>query len=98
MEVRYIDQDEDVMIKYVIIPGSVISKDGDEHFISSTMLRKLYNVNPMECYFLPSDVRFFQTSYQNELIDKYITLEPREDGDYSLERAKADFARRKLTE
>uniref|UniRef100_A0A6M3LKE0 Uncharacterized protein n=1 Tax=viral metagenome TaxID=1070528 RepID=A0A6M3LKE0_9ZZZZ len=66
MEVRYIDQDEDVMIKYVIIPGSVISKDGDEHVISSTMLRKLYNVNPMECYFLPSDVRFYQLSERTD--------------------------------
>lgn len=38
------------MIKYVICPGYMISKnDREVHYISSIQLMKLYNVNPAEC-------------------------------------------------
>ena len=95
--------------KYIIIPGEIIITDGNVCFINSEKLRKLYGVNAIECYFLPSDVHCifypdgghsitYSTTRQKKLIDNYIRLMPQPDGDYSLDRAKTDFVRRKFTE
>jgi hypothetical protein len=68
------------MIKYVIHPGHVISKnDGERHYISAAQLMYFYKVRPGECVvdhydnYIPFEGR--------ELIHLY----PKYNGDYELD-------------
>ena len=67
------------MIKYIICPGTVISKnDGDHHYVSADRLIHLYCVDRRECI-IDSLGRFRDRSY-----DALIKLYPRYDGNYPL--------------
>ncbi len=67
------------MIKYVVIPEVVISKnDGDIHYITAEQLIKLYNVDRNECIVLSNRERgrgFANTK-------KLIVLTPDPSGNY----------------
>lgn len=65
--------------RFVVVPGEVISKsDGDRHFISARQLIDLYRVNPAECIVLDRPHADAQ-----RLMESFIVLRPRYDGDYS---------------
>lgn len=67
------------MIKYVVLPGDVQSKnDGQIHYIGAGQLMRLYNVDPRECV-----VHRFGDHWFPEY-DKLIQLSPRYDGNYTL--------------
>lgn len=66
--------------KYALHPGFVNSKtDGERHFITATMLAKLYGVKITECLVCRAD----HPSYGNNN-KELISLSPREDGNYDL--------------
>lgn len=71
------------MIKYIIMPGFVKSKnDGETHYISASKLIHLYGVNPKECYIVRDG--------EMESIPKSVSktakvLSPKYNGDYSLD-------------
>lgn len=69
------------MIKYVVFPGKVISKnDGDEHYIGAKKLMQLYGVSQRECLVIsPNDPRRRDYDF-GDLIELF----PQYDGDYTL--------------
>jgi hypothetical protein len=70
------------MIKYVVYPDYVISKnDGDRHYINSGMLMRLYNVNPKECVVYS---RYAVTGQYNGLIP----LKVKYNGNYVIPKVK----------
>ncbi len=67
------------MTKYLVCPGKVIARDGDQHFITAGQLMSLYKVDPVDCKIVDSP----QSAYGLRWED-YIVLRPRTDGNYSL--------------
>ena len=65
-------------MKYVLVAGNVISKDGDIHRISARKLSELYGLNPKDCIYYDS-VNNNRLYGRNE---DQIWLEPRSEGDY----------------
>lgn len=65
--------------KYLLFPGHVVSKDGDEHYVRGQDLAGLYGVPFWECCVATSDtaVRHYRT-----LRPRLIELTVRPDGDY----------------
>ncbi len=63
--------------KYLCVGGTVLSSDGDEHYISPQFLPSLYKVPHKKCVFLRSNDSL--SSYKNLII-----LRPRSSGNYSL--------------
>lgn len=71
------------MIKYVIHPGTVHSKnDGDRHFITFQMLCRLYGIDQRECLDYSRDL----VSRDEETIKKLKHLYPQSNGNYRLDR------------
>lgn len=65
--------------KYALHPGWVRSKtDGDEHYISTVQLARLYELRPSE-YIVWGTASQYSLMYR---WDDYIHLYPRYDGDY----------------
>ena len=71
------------MIKYIIYPGHVTSKeDGDRHYISAGELMHLYKVSIKECVIIRSERDHYKLrGFKRDLIQLY----PRYDGDYSMD-------------
>lgn len=65
-------------MRYVLYPGFIISKDGDEHYISASRLVRLYGVDPFQYEVVIS------APYGTRLQPGDIALYPREDGNYVL--------------
>jgi len=77
------------MIKYLVIPDWVVSKnDGQLHYINADKLIKLYGVDRKECKILGDNKPDCQSRIYNRILfDQYkdlIKLTPRYDGDYKL--------------
>lgn len=62
------------MIKYLVCPGHVKSKDGDTHYISARQLMQLYGVSPKECVIWQE-----RRTYKG-----LIRLVPKKDGNYTI--------------
>lgn len=71
--------------RYLVIPGTVTSKDdGEHHFVSASELMKLYGVDPAECTIVRRNViEGIEISLDGHP-KNLIQLSPREDGNYSL--------------
>lgn len=68
------------MIKYVVIPGRVISQsDGQFHYIDAPTLIRLYNVDPNKCVVKYKDERDLGKDFKG-----LIPLRPRRDGKYEI--------------
>jgi hypothetical protein len=68
--------------KYLVQPGRVISSfDGQSHFISASVLIKLYKVSPNECVIERNDFMPMPGRVMLGLED-LIVLKPRADGEY----------------
>ena len=68
------------MVKYVVIPGKILSRnDEDIHFIDAPTLMRLYKVDPDECIVKHNDER---DRYHN--FDGLIELRPSYRGNYEL--------------
>ncbi len=66
------------MLKYILFPGNITSKNDNQiHYISASMLIKLYKVNPKEC------IEFSRTINEKEY-QNLIELHPRYDGNYKV--------------
>lgn len=66
--------------KYICYGGYVISRnDGDRHYVSAHNLCSLYEVNPMECYFVDKDN---DTCIRGLDLSKFKKLFPLQDGKY----------------
>lgn len=62
--------------RYVLCPGPVLSiSDGDEHYITASMLKRLYRLPPTAHCVAETDPGFVRTA-----VDEY--LRPRYYGDY----------------
>jgi len=71
------------MKKYVVIPGYVRSpNDGDEHYITPTMLARLFRVPLAECIIIDSA----HTTEGFIIPPDLPVLRPRNSGNYDLER------------
>lgn len=69
------------MIKNVVHPGYVRSmNDGDVHYITGSMLTKLYGLNPRETIIIDPCDRYQQ--HGRELPDDVEHYYPRQDGNY----------------
>lgn len=69
------------MIRYVIHPGHVYSKnDGQLHYINGRQLMRLYGVNPSECVIASAQYGWCAPSGCTH-------LRPRNDGNYKLNSA-----------
>ena len=68
------------MTTYVLVPGYVIARDGDEHYISARQLQRLYGVDPANCIEAPTGPRAFGWKPPADAV----FLHARCDGDYSL--------------
>lgn len=82
-------------IKYILCPGLVQSQnDGDQHYVTSLMLARLYGVDPRECLVMVQEVRFGNRNplldhrgYYVGRSDEYVgvpRLSPQSSGDYRL--------------
>ncbi len=63
--------------KYICFSNSVISSDGDIHFISARYLPQLYKVNPEECIIVNKERDLIGLDLNN-----FIHLNPKSDGNY----------------
>jgi hypothetical protein len=69
-------------IKYITHPGYVRSRvDGEEHWVSSAALVRLYKVNPKECRIAISSTDWSR-GLKRSGINKLIHLYPHSDGGY----------------
>jgi len=72
------------MREYLVVPGYITSKaDGDLHYVNANELIRLYGVDPRECVIWKNPPSWITEPY----IKGLIVLNPRYDGDYSLESA-----------
>jgi len=69
-------------LKFILVSGTVLSKDLDRHFISSNKLIELYQLPVDQCVCVDEEIP--ERSYKNkDLINPYqIILYPRDFGDY----------------
>lgn len=78
------------MFKYIVCPGEVTSRtDGQRHYIGAMRLMKLYGVNPQECE-IYEPAPWWPRSYYKQANWQYkgaILLEPRFDGNYTIDKA-----------
>lgn len=72
--------------KYLVIPGIVTSKfDGEQHYIDSYRLTRLYGVKTEECVF----AHHLGPGTDPVWLESLIQLTPRQDGNYKLPEKKA---------
>lgn len=76
--------------KYLLLPGYVVSDDGDRHYVGAVRLTKLYGVNMNECLIKARqhDLRAFSP----EFLAKLRVLKPQHDRK-EYERIKAEIRR-----
>ncbi len=68
--------------KYILIPGEVVSQDGQKHRILSGELANLYHVNLNECYVAENETIAKRLQYVHGATLKILTV--RSDGNYTL--------------
>lgn len=75
------------MIRYVVIPGYIISRqDSQRHYVTALDLIRLYLVDPRECRVFRPDISWSVVRHQHEAeaCRGLIRLVPKRDGDYTL--------------
>lgn len=77
-------KDAKIVKKYLLLPGSVISRrDGQPHYISAGALMHLYNVPMSACVIFKPLPRGAADPYEG-----LVKLAPRYNGDYTLKETK----------
>ena len=72
--------------KYLVVPGVVFAQDGDRHYIKADQLMHLYGVRRADCLVTHGNDKGSKVrGYTPEYLRGLIRLEPRSDGNYSLE-------------
>ncbi len=74
------------MIKYILIGGQGLDKNGKKRYIEPRELPELYSIKQNECITLGHEWPIEMTPYDNMQRENTISLRPMDDGNYCLGR------------